>query len=54
MSRKRKIYAAAFKAKAALFEQIGRLKMEVDWLKKSCPVRVKSGVSWSMQTMRIL
>ena len=26
---------------AALYEQIGRLKMELEWLKKSCPVRLK-------------
>ena len=24
-----------------LHEQIGRLKMELEWLKKSCPVRVR-------------
>ena len=24
---------------AELYEQIGRLKMELDWIKKSCPVR---------------
>jgi putative transposase len=34
----------AFEA-AELYEPIGRLKMELDWLKKSCPVRrVRSGV----------
>ncbi|MBI3466444.1 MAG: hypothetical protein HY000_25810 [Planctomycetes bacterium] len=26
-------------ATTELYEQIGRLKMELDWLKKSCPVR---------------
>lgn len=24
-----------------LYEQIGRLKMELEWLKKSCPVRLR-------------
>ena len=27
---------------AELYEQIGRLKMEVEWLKKSCPLRLTS------------
>jgi len=27
---------------AELYEQIGRLKMELEWLKKSCPRRVRS------------
>src|SRR5512142_1037697 len=27
---------------AELYEQIGRLKMEVEWLKKSCPRRLTS------------
>ncbi len=27
---------------AELSEQIGRLKMEVEWLKKSCPLRLTS------------
>ena len=26
-------------ATTELYEQIGRLQMELDWLKKSCPVR---------------
>ncbi|MCY3994252.1 MAG: transposase [Caldilineaceae bacterium] len=33
---------------AERYEQIGRLKMELEWLKKSCPLRsVRDGV-WSM------
>jgi putative transposase len=28
---------AAEAAQAELFEQIGRLKMELEWLKKKCP-----------------
>ena len=28
-----------------LYEQFGRLKMELEWLKKSCPVRVVRNVS---------
>jgi putative transposase len=28
---------------AELFEQIGRLNMELDWLKKSCQPRLKHG-----------
>ena len=27
---------------AELYEQIGRLKMEVEWLKKNCPLRLTS------------
>jgi len=27
-----------------LYEQIGRLKMELEWLKKSCPTRLRSSV----------
>ena len=34
-----------------LYEQIGRLKMELEWLKKSCPLRsVRDGV-WSIASM---
>jgi putative transposase len=29
--------ADAFATQAELFEQIGRLKMELEWLKKKCP-----------------
>ncbi len=29
---------------AELYEQIGRLKMELEWLKKSCPVQLRGGV----------
>jgi len=25
-----------------LYEQIGRLRMELEWLKKSCPLRLRS------------
>ena len=32
------------KREAELYEQIGRLKMELDWLKKSCPVRLRPNV----------
>ena len=38
---------------AELFEQIGRLKMELEWLKKkSCRVRVSGSVSRSSRTTR--
>jgi transposase-like protein len=34
--------------KEALYEEIGRLKMELDWVKKSWPRRVRSdGGGWS-------
>jgi len=29
------------KLEAELYEQIGRLKMELEWLKKSCPIRLR-------------
>ena len=34
-----------------LFEQIGRLKMELEWLKKSFHVRLIRGVFWWSQAM---
>jgi putative transposase len=35
-------------AQAELYEQIGRLKMELEWLKKSCPFRLtQNGLSLS-------
>jgi hypothetical protein len=33
-----------------LYEQIGRLKMEVEWLKKSCRGRLRSSGNASTQT----
>ena len=33
---------------AELYEQIGRLKMELEWLKKSCPLRSVRGGVWSI------
>ncbi|AGA30138.1 transposase [Singulisphaera acidiphila] len=30
-----------------LFEQIGRLKMELEWMKKSCPLRLRTEGHWS-------
>ena len=30
----------------ALFEEIGRLKVELDWLKKSWPARLRSCARW--------
>jgi transposase len=32
--------------KDALYEQIGRLKVELDWLKKSWSARLSGGASW--------
>ncbi|WP_256449360.1 hypothetical protein [Cupriavidus sp. KK10] len=32
--KKRKVHTAEFKAEDRLYGEIGRLKMEVDWLKK--------------------
>ncbi len=29
-----------------LYEQIGRLKMELEWLKKSYPLRLRSSAPW--------
>ena len=37
---------------AELYEQIGRLKMELEWLKKSCPLRSGRGGQWSIASMR--
>ena len=34
-----------------LYEQIGRLKMEVEWLKKICPARLRSFVDASNRTI---
>ena len=34
---------------AELSEQIGRLNLEVEWLKKSCPLRLTSSGPWSNQ-----
>ena len=34
---------------AELYQQIGRLNMEVEWLKKSCPLRLTSSGPWSNQ-----
>ena len=36
--------AAQQSREAELFEQIGRLNMELDWLKKSCQPRLRRGV----------
>ena len=36
-----------------LYEQIGRLNMEVEWLKKSCPRRLTSSGPWSNPTILI-
>jgi len=33
--------------KEALYEEIGRLSVELDWLKKSWPARMRSGARWS-------
>ena len=30
-----------------LYEQLGRLKMELEWLKKSCPMRLMLSEAWS-------
>ena len=32
--------------KDALYEEIGRLKMELDWLQKSWPARLRTGALW--------
>jgi transposase-like protein len=37
--------------KEALYQEIGRLKVELDWLKKSWSARVRSGGGWWNQTM---
>jgi putative transposase len=38
--------------KAELFEQVGRLKMELEWLKKSRTARLSSCGPWSRRTTR--
>jgi transposase-like protein len=38
---------------ADLYEQIGRLQMELAWLKKSCPTRLSSSESASSQNIRV-
>jgi len=35
----------------ALYEQIGRLQMELAWLKKSCLIRVRSSGAWWSQSI---
>ena len=35
-----------------LFEQIGRLKMELEWVKKSCSLQLKRNGRWSSQSTR--
>ena len=40
MARQRQSYTAAFKARADLFEQMGRLKRELEGLKKKLPSSV--------------
>ena len=37
---------------AQLYEQIGRLKTELDWLKKSCQFRLSANAHGSMPRMR--
>ena len=37
---------------AELYEQIDRLKMEREWLKKSCPLRLRTEGCWSRSTIR--
>ena len=36
---------------AELYEQIGRLKMELEWLKKSRPLRLRTEGRWSRSTI---
>ena len=38
---------------AELYEQIGRLKMELEWLKNSCPLRLTSSAPWSIHRVVI-
>jgi transposase-like protein len=35
-----------------LFEQIGRLKMELEWVKKSCPPRLTPSARWLSRITR--
>jgi putative transposase len=42
--------AGAEAQKAELFAPIGRLKMELEWLKKSCPLRLTPSGRWSRPT----
>jgi transposase len=37
---------------AELFEQIGRLKMELEWVKKSCRVQLRASDCWWMSATR--
>ena len=37
---------------AELYEQIGRFKMELEWLKKSCSFHLRANDTWSSRTMR--
>ena len=37
---------------AELYEQIGRLKMELGWLKKKCPTSIEFLREWSNRTTR--
>ena len=38
---------------AELYERIGRLKMELEWLKKSCPLRFVRDGDWLNATIRL-
>ena len=38
---------------ADLYEQIGRLRMELEWLKKSCPVRLRRSGDGSKRNNRV-
>ena len=37
---------------AQLYEQISRLKMEMDWVEKSCPPRLTPSGGWSRSAIR--
>ena len=38
---------------AELYEQFGRLKMELEWLKKSCSLRPVRDGAWAIASMTI-
>ena len=47
----RRASASAEARRAELYEQIGRLKMELEWVKKRCHLRLSPSGCWSRPTI---
>jgi transposase-like protein len=50
---RRREHDESLAVQAELYEQIRRLNMEVEWLKKNRPLRLTSSGPWSNQTTQI-